>query len=104
MELFLDIASISAITLIVYWLINLGKQIANNNENFMRFIPSIATAFGVILGVIIYFALPQMAIAENVLFAIIIGGVSGLAATGSNQIIKQLKKYNTDKLNQQTKE
>lgn len=93
MELFLDFAIVPVITVIVYWIIELIKQATNNNENFMRFIPIVATGIGVVLGVVIYFAVPEISIAANVLFAAVTGGASGLAATGSNQMIKQLKKY-----------
>lgn len=81
------------ITLLVYWCMELIKQLTNNNENFKRFIPICSTVLGIILGVIIFYAFPSMKIAENVLYAIGIGGLSGLAATGSNQIIKQLSKF-----------
>lgn len=93
----LDFASVPIITLIVYWCIELIKQITNNNENFKRLIPICSTIIGIILGVIIYFLFPSLSIATNVLYAIGVGGVSGLAATGSNQIFKQLYKFKTKK-------
>ena len=95
----LDFASVPIITLIVYWCIELIKQLTNNNENFKRFIPISSTVIGIILGVIIYFFIPSLTIANNVLYAIGVGGVSGLAATGSNQIFKQLGKFKKDKPN-----
>lgn len=96
MEFIFDFATVPAITVITYWLIECLKIIAKNNEDFMRFIPVIATGIGVALGVIIYFAFPGMIVASNVVFAVVTGGCSGLAATGSNQLMKQLKKYKTE--------
>ena len=58
----------------------------------MRFIPLVAAALGAALGVVAYFAVPSIVPAENVFVAILIGIASGLTATGTNQIIKQLGK------------
>ena len=45
-----------------------------------------------IFGVIAFFAIPSIIPAENVVVAIVIGGASGLTATGAHQIYKQLEK------------
>jgi len=47
---------------------------------------------GVISGVICYYFIPDIIAVPNVVLAIVLGGASGLAATGTNQVIKQLKK------------
>ena len=88
----LELISIPAIATVVYWIINLLKYTFNNNERFKRLIPIIATLLGVVLGVICYFGLPSIVPADNVLIATIIGGSSGLTATGSHQLLKQLEK------------
>lgn len=93
---YLELISVPAIAAIVYWVINLIKYTANENETFKRFIPLIATALGVVLGVVAYFAVPSIIPADNVLMAILIGGASGLTATGANQIIKQIGKKDDD--------
>ena len=92
MEEVLNIISVPAIVLIVYWVINAIKIATNDSENFKRFIPIVACGSGIILGVVMYFAFPDMIMAQNLIYAIIIGGSSGLAATGTNQIFKQLSK------------
>ena len=89
MEIFMNVASVPAIVLITYWIIIFLKT-AFTSEKFKTFIPIIACGVGVVLGAIIYFAFPDMIIAQNVIYAIIIGGSSGLAATGTNQVFKQL--------------
>lgn len=89
---YLEIVSVPAIATIVYWVINLIKYTAKENETFKRFIPLIATALGAICGVVCFYALPSLIPAQNVVVAIVIGGASGLTATGANQIIKQLGK------------
>lgn len=95
MEQYLELISVPAIATIVYWVINLIKSVVNN-EKFNRFIPLIATGLGVVFGVIAFFAIPSIIPAENIFVAIIIGGASGLTATGTNQVIKQLTKDKND--------
>lgn len=92
MEQYLELISVPAIAAVVYWLVNLIKYVVGDNETFKRWIPILATALGVVCGVICYFAIPTIVPAENILVAIVIGGASGLTATGANQIIKQLGK------------
>lgn len=57
-----------------------------------KYLPVISGLTGAVLGVIAYFLTPSLIEHTNVLTAISIGIISGLAATGSNQIFKQLKK------------
>ncbi|MBQ7293152.1 MAG: hypothetical protein IJW79_05365 [Clostridia bacterium] len=92
MEQYLELISVPAIAAVVYWVINLIKYTVGDNETFKRFIPLIATALGIVCGVVCFFLIPTIVPADNVLVAIVIGGASGLTATGTNQIIKQLTK------------
>ena len=89
---YLELISVPAIVTVVYTLIEIIKKCVGENEKFKRFIPLIATAIGVVCGVVCFFALPSIIPASNVVVAIVIGGASGLTATGTNQIIKQLGK------------
>ena len=89
---YLELISVPAIVIVVYFIIEIIKKCVGNNEKFKRFIPLIATAIGAICGVVCFFALPSIIPASNVVVAIVIGGASGLTATGTNQIIKQLGK------------
>ena len=90
MESYLELVSVPAIAAIVYWVIAIIKYAVKENETFKRFIPLIAAGLGVSLGVVAYYLVPGIIPADNVVVAIIIGGASGLTATGVNQIIKQL--------------
>ena len=92
MEQYLELISVPAIAAIVYWIIALLKYAVKENETFKRFIPIIAAVLGAVFGVVAFYALPSIIPAPNVVVAIIIGGASGLTATGANQIIKQLSK------------
>ena len=86
----LEIISVPAIATIVYWTVNLIKHAVKSNETFKRFIPLISAGLGAVLGLACYYIVPEIIFASNVLVAIITGGASGLSATGTNQIIKQL--------------
>lgn len=57
-----------------------------------RWYPLISCGIGVFIGVAMYFVLPQFLGATSMTVAIVSGAVSGLAATGSNQVLKQLMK------------
>mgnify|MGYP000756570118 FL=1 len=92
MESYLELVSVPAIAAVVYWVIAIIKYAVKENETFKRFIPLIAAGLGVILGVAAYYLVPGIVPADNVVVAIIVGGASGLTATGVNQIIKQLGK------------
>jgi uncharacterized membrane protein YuzA (DUF378 family) len=57
-----------------------------------HFIPIICGVTGAILGVIAFFVIPDM-IGHDPFSAVAIGIVSGLAATGTHQVGKQLQEY-----------
>lgn len=96
MEQYLNLISVPAIAAIVYWVINIIKHAVGDNEKFKKFIPLIAAGLGVVCGIICYYAVPSIIPAPNIVVAILIGGASGLTATGTNQIIKQLGKKDDD--------
>lgn len=55
-----------------------------------KYIPIICGLLGAVLGIGAMFVMPEFP-ANDVLTAAAIGAVSGLAATGANQVYKQLK-------------
>lgn len=87
---YLNLISVPAIATAVYLLIEVLKKATNDNEKVKRFIPLIALGLGAIAGLICFYFIPAIIPATNVVVAIIVGGASGLTATGTNQIIKQL--------------
>lgn len=97
MEQYLNLISVPAIAAVVYWVINIIKHAVGENEKFKKFIPLIAAGLGIVCGIVCYYALPSIIPAPNIVVAIVIGGASGLTATGTNQLLKQLgKKDDTD--------
>ncbi len=82
------IGTVSAITVICYLICELVKTTKLDN----KFVPVIAGLLGGILGVVGYMIQMPDFPANDILTAIAVGIVSGLAATGVNQIGKQMKK------------
>ena len=66
------------------------------NEKLDNFIPGICAVVGLILGLVSFFSIPNLVPADNWLTASVIGGFSGLAATGVNQVVKKIKTLISD--------
>ena len=82
----MNIASVAAITVICY-LIGEGAKLAPIDN---KWIPVICGLAGGLLGVAGMFIMPEFP-ASDYINAFAVGIVSGLAATGANQVIKQMK-------------
>ena len=61
-----------------------------------RWYPLISCGIGMLIGVAMFYITPEFIGATSIMVAIVSGGVSGLAATGSNQVLKQLMKSAED--------
>lgn len=81
----LGFTAIPAITVICYLLAQIVKATAVDN----KWLPIVCGVAGAALGVAAMYVMPDYA-ATDYLTAVAIGIVSGLAATGVNQIVKQL--------------
>ena len=81
-----EITSVVAITVITY-LIGMGCKAWEKLDN--KFIPVICGLVGAVLGVVGLHTMADFP-AKDILSAVAVGIVSGLASTGANQIVKQL--------------
>lgn len=84
-----EIATVTAITAICY-LIGMGCKAT---ERIDKWIPCIVGCVGGILGVVGMYTIAEFP-ASDVLNSIAIGIASGLASTGVNQVVKQLRQDN----------
>lgn len=82
------IVGVAAISVICY-LIGQGVKVSPMDD---KFIPIICGASGAALGIVAFFTKMPDFPATDIITAIAVGIVSGLAATGANQIYKQLTK------------
>lgn len=80
------ITGVIGITVIAY-LVGMGWKAADTLDD--KYIPVVCGFVGAILGVVAMQTMPEFP-AKDILNAISIGIVSGLASTGANQIGKQL--------------
>lgn len=87
---YLTLISVPAIVAATYAIIEIVKKATRNSEKVSHFYPLIATVIGAIGGAICFYFIPGIIAASNVVVAIIIGAASGLAATGTNQTVKQI--------------
>lgn len=92
MEHYIDIVTMPIVTTTVYWIMNLIKYSTNYSEKVLRQIPLMATICGCLCGLCIFYATPNLLTTDNAFVAVVIGGASGLSATGFNQFIKQMNK------------
>lgn len=81
------IASVAAITVIVY----IVGMLVKASPLADKWIPSICGVVGGALGIASMFVMPEFP-AQDVISAFAVGIVSGLASTGADQMVKQMKK------------
>lgn len=84
-----EFISVPAIVVVCYLIGMIVKLFGEKADNF---IPVICGVCGGILGVLVFFTIPGFIGASNWITALAIGIVSGLSATGANQVYKQLTK------------
>lgn len=84
-----EFVAFPAIVVICYLAGIICKTIGS--EKLDKFIPVICGILGAILGVVMYLTIPNFIPADNWAIAVAIGIVSGLSATGANQVYKQIK-------------
>ena len=83
----MDLIGIPAIVVISYMITETFKMFINK-----KYLPIVAGISGGMLGVLSFVLQIDIMPATDIISALAIGIISGLAATGSNQILKQLKK------------
>ena len=83
----MEIIGIPAIVVISYMITETFKMFINK-----KYLPIVAGISGGMLGVLSFVVQIDIMPATDIVSALAIGIISGLAATGSNQIIKQIKK------------
>lgn len=81
------IASVAAITVIVY----IVGMLVKASPLADKWIPSICGVVGGALGIASMFIMPEFP-AQDVISAFAVGVVSGLASTGADQMVKQIRK------------
>lgn len=81
----MSVIGIPAIVIISYLVTEGFKQFVKK-----KYLPTIAGLTGAIFGLLAFFYAPNLVPSTDIITAIAIGIVSGLASTGSDQLIKKL--------------
>lgn len=88
---FTDFIAIPAVVVVAYF-VGLVIKTLGTSEKLDKWIPVICGATGMVVTMAVYLTTPGFIPADNWVVALAIGIVSGLSATGANQIYKQLSK------------
>ncbi len=87
----MNFTSVPIVVVCCYVVGEIYKAVFKNKTEAYKFIPVLLAAIGGALGVVMFFTNPEMIFnVENAWVALGIGIVSGVSATGANQIVKQL--------------
>lgn len=81
--------AVPAISVICYLIAELFKAV-DSTEEHKKFIPTVCGLCGLVFGIASYYVAPELIAADNIFIAAAIGIVSGFAATGVNQMVKQM--------------
>lgn len=96
----MEYVGIPSIIIICYLVGEIFKLLILKKKSKYKYIPIIVGITGGILGVISYYISPNIVLnVESPLIAISIGILSGLASTGSNELIKQIIRKDEEKKN-----
>ncbi len=98
-----NITGVPAIVILCYLLVEVIKVFVGKYEKIKELLPLISAFIGAIMGVLLFMFCSEIMPSDTYISSIIIGIFSGLSATGSNQIWKQLKKL-IDNSNKQNEE
>lgn len=85
-----EFISVPAIVVICAFIAEVFKKVTP--EKYDKWIPCICGVCGIILSLSAFYTIADYIPATNWLSAVAVGVVSGLAATGANQVYKQLTK------------
>lgn len=83
------------ILVITYFIVEIIKRKILKTDKQRSMLPIIAAITGSVISIFIFIVLPSLSTNINLLNAFASGAISGSAATGSNQIYKQITKFFT---------
>ena len=83
------------ILFLVYLIMEFSKKVFLKDDKERSLIPIIALFVGSVISVVIFYVWPEISSSVNPFSAFASGGISGAAATGGNQIYKQIHRFFT---------
>ena len=88
----MELLILPVITIICYIFAEIIKIIFPKNETIKKLIPFIVSVIGGFISLLIYITNKELLGTINVWDTLLIGIMSGLSSTGTNQIIQKIKK------------
>ncbi len=88
----MEYIGLPAIIIICYLVGEIFKLLIFKKKRRYKYIPIVVGLFGAGLGLLIYYVAPEMIDVNNPFHATAIGIISGLASTGTNELLKQILK------------
>jgi uncharacterized membrane protein HdeD (DUF308 family) len=88
----IEICTAPMITAICYGIIELIKRVLEH-ERMKNAYPLISALVGASLGIVAYFAEPTLMMSDSVFGSALIGMLSGLSATGGNELVRRVLSY-----------
>ena len=85
------IVTLPVIIVICYITGEIIKIVFNNKTKIKKLIPFILGMLGGIIGVLIYITNKELIQTTSIWESILVGTISGLSSTGTNQLIKKIK-------------
>ena len=98
MEEYIELICVPFMTSIVYTLLSVLKHAFKGVKLFDRLVPLLALVIGCVLGIITFYALPELLMAENIFIAILMGAASGMSSIGFNQMFQQIPSSKKNKI------
>ncbi len=93
----MEIISIPVIAIICYLLGEFLKIVILRKKSKYKYIPIFVGCIGGVLGLIVYYVSPELLMdTKSPFVAVAVGIVSGLASTGGNELIKQIRRKKED--------
>lgn len=86
-----NITGVPVIAVLCYLIIEGIKIVAGRYEKVKQLLPIISAFLGALLGIVFFKFCPSIIPVSTYISALLIGILSGLSATGTNQIWKQVK-------------
>lgn len=87
----MEFSSIPIIVIVCYLIGEILKVVFKKNKDLKKLIPVIVSIIGGIIGIVIYLTNKEVILnVDNIYIALGIGLVSGISATGTNQMIKKI--------------
>ena len=87
----MNIVTLPVIIVICYITGEIIKIVFNNKTKIKKLIPFILGMLGGLIGVLIYITNKELIQTTSIWESILVGTISGLSSTGTNQLIKKIK-------------